>query len=466
MSEVKNAQPDKAPEWFTGKTVNEPLFCSAFLEKHRLAYTENAFFSPGGKVTDENVLCSAIYALLEPFIVTGLSKKVDDIMKDLRIKAQVKELPPQTNRIHVRNGTLFTDGRFVKEEQTWKVCEADEIVRSRFPVLYNPDAEPPGRWMKFLSDLLWPEDIPTLQEFIGYCLIPSNAGQKMLIIKGSGGEGKSQIGYVLSRLFGENAKDGSVGKVSENRFARADLEHIHLMIDDDMRLEALKQTNYVKSIVTAKGKMDLERKGKQSYQGYMYARILAFSNGDLVSLYDRSDGFFRRQLILITKRKPPDRVDDPDLGEKLCGEAEGIFLWAFEGLRRLVKNNFRFTESDRARLNREMVKKDANNIELFLESKGYAVQGPEHSISSKDLYAVYCTWCDENAYPAMKRKTFVESLYANEEKYGIRYTTHLINSAGREVRGFKGIGSLVYLPGGIPGSWQKAGQGGNPFGNE
>ena len=80
-----------------------------------------------------------------------------------------------------------------------------------------------------------------------------------MVIKGSGGEGKSQIGHVLSRMFGPNAKDGSVGKISENPFARADLEHIHLMIDDDMRLEALKQTNYIKAIVTAKGKIDLER---------------------------------------------------------------------------------------------------------------------------------------------------------------------------------------------------------------
>lgn len=60
------------------------------------------------------------------------------------------------------------------------------------------------------------------------------------------------------------------------------------MIDD------LKQTNYVKSLVTAKGKMDLEKKGQQSYQGHMFCRLLAFSNGDLQSLYDRSDGFYRR----------------------------------------------------------------------------------------------------------------------------------------------------------------------------
>ena len=100
-----------------------------------------------------------------------------------------------------------------------------------------------------------------------------------------------------------------------------------------MRMEALRQTNYVKSIVTAQGKMDLERKGKQSYQGWMCARLLAFSNGDLQALFDRSDGFYRRQLVLTTKEKPVDRVDDPDLAEKMKVEIEGIFLWAFAGLR-------------------------------------------------------------------------------------------------------------------------------------
>ena len=38
-----------------------------------------------------------------------------------------------------------------------------------------------------------------------------------------------------------NMKDGSIGKISENRFARADLEHILLCVDDDMRMEALRQ---------------------------------------------------------------------------------------------------------------------------------------------------------------------------------------------------------------------------------
>ncbi len=62
-----------------------------------------------------------------------------------------------------------------------------------------------------------------------------------------------------------------------------------LMVDDDMKMEALRSTNYVKSIVTAQGKMDLERKNKQSYQGCMFCRLLAFSNGDLQALYTLQD---------------------------------------------------------------------------------------------------------------------------------------------------------------------------------
>ena len=58
-----------------------------------------------------------------------------------------------------------------------------------------------------------------------------------------------------------------------------------------MRMEALRQTNYVKSIVTAQGQMDLGARANRAIRGWMYARLLAFSNGDLQALYDRSDGF-------------------------------------------------------------------------------------------------------------------------------------------------------------------------------
>ena len=264
-----------------------------------------------------------------------------------------------------------------------------------------------------------------------------------MIIKGSGGEGKSQIGAMLGSIFGTNMKDGSIGKISEDRFARADLEHILLCVDDDMQMDALRKTNYVKSIVTAQGKMDLERKRTQSYQGWMFARLLAFSNGDLQALYDRSDGFYRRQLVLATKGKPAGRVDDPDLAEKLKAEAEGIFLWAFAGLRRLVANNFKFTESDRIKENREAVKRDNNNIFSFLESDGYIRLKADSSISSKDLYSIYRMWCDENGLSPLKARSFSDALVANAGKYNLEHCNNVTNPAGRRVWGFMGIEAMA-----------------------
>ena len=259
------------PVWFDGTNINEAVFCDEFLSSHKIIYSNRAFFTPDGRVTDDLPLRGEIFERLKCCAVNNIPRKVSNILEVMKLAAQVDDFPLLPDRIHLSNGTLMLDGSFIPGKP--------EIVRSRLPVAYKPDAPKPALWISFLDGRLYPEDIVTLQEFIGYCLIPCNKGQRMMVIKGNGGEGKSQIGAVLGAMFGSNMKDGSIGKISENRFARADLEHILLCVDDDMRMEALRQTNYVKSIVTAQGKMDLERKGKQSYQGWMFARLLAFSNG-------------------------------------------------------------------------------------------------------------------------------------------------------------------------------------------
>ena len=423
------------PVWFDGTNINEAVFCDEFLSSHKIVYSNRAFFTPDGRVTDVLPLQGEIFERLKCCAVNNIPRKVSNILEVMKLAAQVDDFPPQPDRIHLSNGTLMLDGSFIPGKP--------EIVRSRLPVAYNPDAPKPTLWLSFLDGLLYPEDIITLQEFIGYCLIPCNKGQRMMVIKGNGGEGKSQIGAVLGAMFGSNMKDGSIGKISENRFARADLEHILLCVDDDMRMEALRQTNYVKSIVTAQGKMDLERKGKQSYQGWMFARLLAFSNGDLQALYDRSDGFYRRQLVLTTKEKPADRIDDPDLAEKMKTEVEGIFLWAFEGLQRLVRNNFKFTESQRTKENREAVKRDNNNVYDFLESDGYIRLKADMSISSKELYAIYRMWCDENNLMPLKSRSFSDSVIACQSKYNLEHCNTVTNPAGRRVWGFMGIEAVA-----------------------
>ena len=290
------------PAWIKKGFFNESLFCDDFLSTHQLLYSNGAFFTPDGRMTDTMPLRCEIFEMMREYVGANLAKKVTNVVDVLKLAAQVEDFPPVTD-------------------------------------------------------------------------------------------------------------------------------------------------------VTAQGQMDLERKGKQSYQGWMYARLLAFSNGDLQALYDRSDGFYRRQLILTTKDKPLSRVDDPDIAEKMAAEVDGILLWAFEGLQRLVKNGFQFTESDRAKRNRELVKRDNNNVFDFLESEGYIRLKADACTSSKELYEVYKMWCEENSLHAIKARGFSDALIANQRRYNLEHTNNIINSSGRRVRGFVGIETLVQ-PDLTPNGWR------------
>ena len=418
------------PAWYDGKTINETLFCEEFLAEHPMVSVNDTFFTKNGRVTDENRLKKEIYNRIKPYVTGGIARKITGLLDVLRVECYCPGLPLYQDRIHVANGTLFLDGRF---------SEHRDFCRNRLPVAYTPNAPQPVKWLHFLSQLLTAEDIPTLQEFMGYCLIPSTKGQKMLILTGRGGEGKSRIGLVLRALLGSNMNTGSIAKIETSPFARADLEHQLVMLDDDMKLEALPQTNNIKAIVTAELPMDLERKGKQSYQGDLYVRFLALGNGTLQSLYDRSVGFFRRQIILTVKEKDPNRRDDPYLAEKLCSEAEGIFLWALEGLHRLIDNDYRFTISDAAKENMTAAVSEGNNIVEFLNSEGYIRFKAEFEASSRELYSVYRLWCEDNAAMPLSAKSFCVYLKQNERTYNLEYTNKVHVGNGRFVRGFMGI---------------------------
>lgn len=420
-------------EWYEEEKINEILFCKYFLNRIPLKSINNVFFGYDGMVLDSKVE-KEIYGMVKNVVTKGVSKKVKQLLDVLKLEAYSEELPIQMDRIHVKNGIYFLDGSFTEEK---------EFCRNRLPVNYNPDAAKPEHWLKFLDDLLEEQDILTLQEYMGYCLIPSNKAQKLLIILGKGGEGKSRIGLVFRKLLDQNMNVSSIQKVEHNRFARADLEHKLLMVDDDMKLEALKDTNYIKSIVTLEDKMDLERKSQQSVQGSLYVRFLCFGNGSLSALHDRSYGFYRRQIILTVKDVPLDRINDPFLIEKMWKEAEGIFLWCLEGLERLLKNKYCFTVSERTKRNLHEAMEAGNNIIPFMKSKGYIRLEKKTTATSKNLYQAYCRWCEDNAEKPMSAKSFSGYLKENEKKYDIHYSTNILADNGKNARGFQGIHTQI-----------------------
>ena len=429
--------PQKAPEypsWFNGKQINEVMFCAAFLKRHPMRCVNGILYDVNGQV-NRDALRNELYEAVCPYLNSNVAKCIDNLVAAIRISTFTEELPIQTDRIHLNNGTYFIQDRRFSEEK--------EFCLNRLPVRYNPEAPPPMRWLGFLEELLYPEDVPTLQEFMGYCLIPINKAQRMLMLIGNGGEGKSRIGRVLRALLGDNMNTCSIQKLACNRFARADQEGKLLMLDDDMKMDALPDTETLKAIITMEDKMDLERKGRQSVQGHLYVRLIGFGNGSLSALYDRSDGFYRRQLVLQVRDRPQDRIDDTNLGDRLRGEAEGILLWALEGLHRLIENGFAFTISQRTQRNMEEIRKTDNNTLDFLESTGYIRFEPNTHATTRQLYRAYLRWCEDNAEKPLAEKTFGNSLRQSERKWSIAYDKNLDIGCGKRARGYRGVHTLI-----------------------
>ena len=410
------------------------MFCDAFLNRHPMRCVNGILYDVDGQV-NEAALRNELYEDVSPYLSINVAKCIGNLMEAIKISAFTERLPIQTDRTHLNNGTYFIQDRRFSEEK--------EFCLNRLPVRYNPEAPPPVCWLAFLEELLYPDDIPTLQEFMGYCLIPTNKAQRMLMLIGSGGEGKSRVGRVLRALLGDNMNTCSIQKLACNRFARADQEGKLVMLDDDMKMDALPDTETLKAIITMEDKMDLERKGRQSVQGYLYVRLIGFGNGSLSALYDRSDGFYRRQLVLQVRGRPENRTDDTSLGDRLRWEAEGILLWCLEGLHRLIDNGYVFTVSQRTRRNMEEIRKTDNNVLDFLESTGYIMFEPSTHATTRQLYRAYLRWCEDNADKPLAEKTFGNSLRQSERKWHIAYDKNLDIGHGKRARGYHGVHTLV-----------------------
>ena len=420
--------PPDTPAWWNGRKIDTTLFCEEYLKTHDLRSINGTFFTPDGYCPTDK-LRYAVYDEIKQYVRSYAIQTAGSVVENLKAEAKTDEAMISEDILNLRDGTFD----ITKPDWTYE----KRFCRNRLPVTLELDPKTPENWLRFVNELLEPRDIDTLQEYMGYCLVPTTKAQKMLLIIGNGGEGKSRIGVVMRYLLGDNMNYGSIPKLETNSFARADLEHKLLMVDDDMRMENLPTTNNLKALITAEGPMDLEKKGVQSYQGLMYCRLMAFSNGFLRSANDDSYGFFRRQLILMTKPRPKDRKDDPFLSDKLRAEKEQIAVWALDGLYRLRKQNFRFTVSDRSKAAIMSAMDEANNVVSFLRSKGSFTFDPEGEITSREFYNIYKCWCDDNAIEPVSKRQVIGYLRAHCHEYGMTYGN--VRYQYKLVRGFRGM---------------------------
>jgi putative DNA primase/helicase len=427
----QNTDSSTTPSWLIiddkdKKKINEVEFCKEFLKNHGLKCIDGQFRDIHGDV-GENVVRHEISKILMEYIFEGVNSKVKNITETLKLCCYAETPKVIEDEIHLLNGVLKTNGKF---SPTLQFCI------NRISVEYIPKAPPPKKFIEYLRDLLELDDIATLQEFLGYLLIPSTKGQAMLSIIGNGGEGKSVLGTVIKYIFKNNMAEGSFRRIETDRFFRANLKDKLVFVDDDLQLEALPSTGYIKSLITVQIPTDIEFKCKQSFSHTLYARFLCFGNGTIKSLHDKSYGFSRRMIVLSTKPISENRIENPNIAEEIIAEKSGILNWMFAGLQRLLANNYQFSLSDKAKLNAAEMSQENCNIIEFLTTVSFS---DTEEVSSVILYGAYRRWCNENALTAIGRVPFISWLKSNQQRYSITYSTHIKTTNNSNVRGFKGL---------------------------
>lgn len=420
-----------SPAWLFQGRVIEADFCDAFRQKYGdMACWGGVFYDENGLVERDKLL-QRITEELSPYVTTRLAQKAKDLLAALRSFCYQETPQADPSRIHVKGGYITLDGVYHPDRY---------ITQNRLDVEYDPAAQPPAVFLDYVNALLEPEDVLTLQEFLGYCCIPTTKAQKMLFLIGSGGEGKSVLTQVLKGVFGTSMTSGSLHDLERNRFTLANLEGKLLFLDEDMGVSATKESQVQKRLVTANAPLSIERKGEQAVQAMLTCRLMAFGNVPFSTLYDHSEGAFRRRIILTTKPKQEGRRDDRDLPDKILQGKSGVFNWMLEGLSRLTSNGWEFTISQRARENLEETKRESFNLLGFLADENAVRLGDlSRKITGVDLYDAYTAWCYANGEKPVSRKSVTSYLKQEQQRLGIQASNHVPDSQGGKVRGFAGI---------------------------
>lgn len=339
------------------------------------------------------------------------SKQVNEtkwLIRSDTIKAP-DEINSTKNIINCKNTLLeLKDNKFIKKEHTPEILSTIQI-NANYKESYNCD-----KFKKFLSEGLEDQDILTLQEMIGYTLINSTVAQKFFLFFGKAGCGKSIILTLIQNLLGsQNYSNVSLQHLSD-RFKTACLYGKSANIFADLKNDVIEDESIIKAIV-GEDVIQVEKKGKDPFNFYNKARCIFSCNTLPPMKNDKTDGFYRRVVIIPFKEPKPENERIAGLINTFSDEIDGIFNWALEGLLRLHKNGYKFTQSEKAKDILTKYKIENNNILYFVEEKCTTSDSEEIRIKCSELYERYQQFCRDCGFVSSNIKNFTRELEQNNK---------------------------------------------------
>lgn len=403
-----------------------------------IANTEHLYYTGGQFIQYQSGVYRSIKDIAVKKMIRQSMKKgtirsaqINDAFEQLRIEAQLdaEELNKDANIINVRNG-LYN----VEDDRLMGHTE-DYISTVQLGVNYDPEADCP-RFRRFLDEALGEEQTCLMQEILGYLLVPEIKAQMAFILVGKPAAGKSVLLQVVEDILlgRENVSHISWQNLSD-RFKTAELFGKLANIFADLPSKDIGDNDIFKAIVGGDS-ITVERKNQQPFSFQCYARMLFSCNRIPISYGDTTEGLYRRLTILRFDRTVPPEQRDPDLLDKFKEEADGIFLFALEGLKRLRENQYRFTETQIGHDELQRYKEASNTVLAFVKNCCRIKAGEKASkTKTYEHYEKYCAtlgYCAETKtkFNRVIRENFPTVRDSRTEKFWVWKGLSLRSSEG------------------------------------
>lgn len=323
-----------------------------------------------------------------------------------RASIRFDDLNRNSKYINLKNG-LYNIETGCLEEHTPLIKNTIQLNCS-----FKKNAAYPTEWMNFVKMFSNNDKniMNIIQEWFGLTLsnIKGSITKKCLALWGiRGNTGKTQFNNMLIYLIGdENICSTPIQDFSKT-FGTGDIYGAKAIIIDDQKATNIEDSSTFKSI-TGGGYIRCEIKGKQAFP-YEFNGTLTFGCNDLPYFKgDKGDHLFERFLIIPCDNVIPEGKRLGNILEKFKPEADGIFLWAMEGLRRLIDNKYKFTQSDICVQALEDYKCANDSLYNFIIEK-YIITGDRRDRIKKTLFENdYISWCEINDKQALERKNIPE----------------------------------------------------------
>ena len=240
--------------------------------------------------------------------------------------------------VHLANGVI----EFKADDKPDFVSFSPEFYsRNQSPIPFNEYAPCP----RFLNELLKPatshDDAILIQKYTGLCLLGNNLVQRILILDGEAGRGKSTISIIIQRLVGLSNVTQLRTSHLDSRFELFRYLKKTLLTGVDVPGDFLsKKGAHVLKALVGGDILDAEQKGGTGnfpLQGNF--SVVITSNSRLQVRLDGDIGAWRRRLFIVRFEGPVPKKKIPDFaGVLITEEGSGILNWALVGLQMVLED--------------------------------------------------------------------------------------------------------------------------------